>query len=331
MNIYKTVKFILYRHFTKIISVVILVAIFSLIDFRHIHSHLRKSNLELLLFCFCLIIPQLALRAYRWYYLLRVQQIECRFRDVALYYTASMYIGLLTPGRVGEISKALYLKTNNVTSFSRAMPSVLIDRILDAYVLFSCSILIIWISDLNADVYISNTHIYAIAALLIVLLLSPKLVEVAVQKLGAKIQKHIGLDATIMADEFVQAFKLLLRPHLIVAALLTLAHYTIYFFQTYLIANAMGMDIDVYAAFKVVSVATLIGFIPVTIAGLGTRDAVFLFLFESAGVAKSLGLSFAIVYDLIFVLGVGCIGMIVCWLLPLDIRSFLVKRNFKEK
>jgi len=49
---------------------------------------------------------------------------------------SSIYLGLLTPGRLGEFAKVLYIKQHNITNTGRAFSSVLIDRLIDVYLFF---------------------------------------------------------------------------------------------------------------------------------------------------------------------------------------------------
>ena len=54
---------------------------------------------------------------------------------------SSLYIGFVTPGRLGEFIKAVYLKSDKGISLSKGMSSVLIDRLCDLYLLIFLGLL----------------------------------------------------------------------------------------------------------------------------------------------------------------------------------------------
>ena len=84
--------------------------------------------------------------------------------------------------------------------------------------------------------------------------------------------------------------------------------YALYFAQTYLIGQAIGLPLDYAQIAMVVAVGILVGYIPITVAGLGTRDAVFIVLFARFGVPAASALSFAFLYNLVYIACVGAIS-----------------------
>ena len=98
--------------------------------------------------------------------------------------------------------------------------------------------------------------------------------------------------------------------------LLTVASYGIYFLQTFFIARSIGLGLDYLTIAMVVSIAILVGFIPVTIAGLGTREAVFIFLLGRFGISSASALSFAFLYNLVYIVCVGLISAVFWMRLP---------------
>jgi uncharacterized protein (TIRG00374 family) len=107
--------------------------------------------------------------------------------------------------------------------------------------------------------------------------------------------------------EFVQASRELLSPRLLDSLLLTALSYAIYFGQTYLIGLAIGLPLDYITVAMVVAIGILVGYIPITFAGLGTRDAALIFLFGRYGITAASALSFAFLYNLVYI---ACVGMI---------------------
>jgi uncharacterized protein (TIRG00374 family) len=55
--------------------------------------------------------------------------------DSYLIYMGSLFWGTVTPGRVGDFMKVLYLKRDRAMSIGKGMSSVLVDRVFDLYIL----------------------------------------------------------------------------------------------------------------------------------------------------------------------------------------------------
>ena len=320
-------KLLLGRYLPFVISGVVLLIVFSLIDLRSVYVQLKKADKILILLAFALTLPQLALRAYRWRYLMGLQEIKCSFKNAALFYIASMYVGMITPGRMGEISKALFLKANNVASISKAMPSVIIDRLLDAFALLVFVVVAAWQTKFFGLVSYRESYLYAALILLLLISLSPKLIQLSAKHIGAKLQRKSFQNWRLGIDEFVEGIGQLLNLHLLAAVLITLAHYGLFFLQAYLIARAVDIKISFLIIFTVVTLATLIGFIPVSAAGIGTRDAAFIILFKAVGIVETAALGFAVAFDIVCLLGTSIIGMVTCWFLPFEIRNLIKKGN----
>ncbi|NIV40223.1 MAG: UPF0104 family protein, partial [Anaerolineae bacterium] len=65
--------------------------------------------------------------------LLQMQGIAYAYNDSFLVFMAGVFLGLVTPGRLGEMSKALYLKQDVDVPLSEGLASVLVDRLFDLY------------------------------------------------------------------------------------------------------------------------------------------------------------------------------------------------------
>jgi uncharacterized membrane protein YbhN (UPF0104 family) len=77
-----------------------------------------------------------------------------------------------------------------------------------------------------------------------------------------------------------------------------------------IIALAMGLDIPIIAMFVIIPVATVVMMLPVSINGIGLREAVFVLFFGMFGLAGDQSIAFAwIAYG--FVLAQGLLGGLV--------------------
>ena len=62
-------------------------------------------------------IPMVFLKSWRWHYLLKMQEVDYGLRQAFPAYFSGIYLGLATPGRLGELSRVFYLTNDKGLSF----------------------------------------------------------------------------------------------------------------------------------------------------------------------------------------------------------------------
>jgi uncharacterized protein (TIRG00374 family) len=102
---------------------------------RNLVQALAGANFSYLLAAWILNLPAIAIKTWRWRLLLLEAGIHLPFAAAWRAYAASIFIGCLTPGRLGEFIKAAYASKISGEVTGKALPSVLIDRLYDLYFL----------------------------------------------------------------------------------------------------------------------------------------------------------------------------------------------------
>jgi len=232
---------------------------------------------------------------------------------------SGLYIGFVTPGRFGECVKVLYLKSDKQISLSRGMSSVLLDRLFDLYLLVILAIIGIWRFDILGR--LSNT----LLILMVIIVLTPLLVLnkqlmmyivrlfynlVIVKKFKDKVEERF--------EDFYIGINQLINPQLLFSGFLTCLSYTVFFVQCYLITIAMGISINFITITLFMAISNLISFIPISISGLGTRDATLIYLFSLIGLKPELAVSYAFLVFITFFVCGGLMGAVAWWLYPID-------------
>ena len=291
----------------KSIGLVVLIFIIARVDLGEVAYQIRHSDYRYLLPVIGLIFPQVALRALRWQRLMAQQGIDCPIRAALAFYFAAIYIGLITPGRVGEVGKCYFLKQNGIAGVAQSLPSVLLDRLFDLYVLGLLAMGALWFMD------ILPVASWVFALLAVLAAFSPWLILKRVRvggRLGAAIDGwllRINPRWREAWHVFFDGSRSLFTPRLIEALSLTILSYTIYFAQICLIGKSVDLPLSCALIGMVTAVAILVGNMPLTIAGLGTREATLLYLFGQYGLSAASVLSFAFWYNMVYIV---CIGLI---------------------
>ncbi|HZT96106.1 MAG TPA: lysylphosphatidylglycerol synthase transmembrane domain-containing protein [Chloroflexota bacterium] len=88
-----------------------------------------------------LTVPFLYLKSLRWMYMLRYAGIEVGFREASLSLLGGMGLALLTPARLGEVARVVYLRDPRKLRLSAL---VMLDKLFDVLVLVLLSIAGAW-------------------------------------------------------------------------------------------------------------------------------------------------------------------------------------------
>ena len=122
------------------ISLVLLLVLFSRVDFSEVSSILSRANPFYISLGAICAFTVLSLRLTRWQVFLDAYKLKIKKFDSASSYLASQFLANLTPARIGEASRAYFLKRRYKTSFFYIIPAVLIERFIDTAVLLLVSL-----------------------------------------------------------------------------------------------------------------------------------------------------------------------------------------------
>ncbi len=286
-------------------------------DILAIFSEIRIFYIVLALF---LIVPLIAMKAYRWQYLLKMQDIDYSFRATFLMYLTGMYLGIITPGRVGEFVKGFYLKNDKKVSLGKAFSSVLVDRLFDLFMLIIMGCLGLLIFALPRQ---QSLGILAVVLVLISatgILLSKKLTRRVIQFVYKRItlrRYQKKMDESI--NDFYLGIKELKKTKLVIPLLITIFAYIIFYTQGYLIAKSLNIPISFFYLVFCLSLASLVALIPISIFGIGTRDVTLVVLFSAQGLTEEAAVSLSLALLFVFSVSVGGMGALAWLKRPVDL------------
>lgn len=308
------------KKYIRLIGIIILCFIVSKIDLLKLLSIFADFNIFLFVIAVSLNIPLIFLKSVRWNMLLREQSIQYNLKDSLLVYMSGIYTGNVTPGRLGDFIKAFYLKSDKNISLARSISSVLVDRLFDMYLLMILGIIGTWHLGIFEILSAVSVGLLAIIFLSPFILLKKKWIRnilglfynvVVIKKFKGDIHEKF--------EDFYSGINQLLTPKLFLTICLTCFSYTIFFSQCYLIIIAMDIHIDFVTISLITAISNLIAFLPVSVAGLGTRDAILIYLFSLIGLDPEQAVSYAFLVFIVFFVSNGLMGAVAWWIKPLNI------------
>jgi uncharacterized protein (TIRG00374 family) len=225
------------------------------------------------------------LRAWRWVMLSRALQLGVATLPNTLYYFSG-YGLTATPGKAGEAIRLWFLKTGHGVGYTRSLPLMLADRVLD-----------IWAVMLLTLVSFSGFQAYrwhGVALLVLVVLVSLPIVR-------PRLLEPLLL---VAAGMFRRRRRLLVRLRRIVRTMTRLSSWRVYgntlipsvlgwfaeALALYFILRHFGADVSVANAVFVFSFSMIVGAISMLPGGLGGTEATMVLLLTALGVELDVAL-----------------------------------------
>lgn len=277
--------------FFIIITLLIFYALFQKVDYRLLKEIFSSANLFYLTGALFTILFAPILSAKKWQSVLRAMDYKISFRNSFKIIMASQPLSAVTPSKSGDLIRAFYLKDSLPPA--RTAGAVLAERLTDVMVLAFYSF--------AGALLLKNNLILGISLAIIALI--PLLVWIAgkIKLPWVKLQEKI--------DNFFFVSKILLaKPRKSLFILLySLLLWLVPVFEAKLLFLAFGASVPwlyIVAAFPI---TIFIGLLPITIAGMGTRDSAIIYFFSSwtqPGICLAVGLMYSLLgYWLLALLG----------------------------
>lgn len=249
-----------------------------------------RIDLRWLGFCMLLTVLQLLLEAFVWQWLLATQRIRHPYPKTLTAYLASHYLGLVTPGHVGEFLAAGYISMNTGITFGYALSSVVVKKLLFWLCLVGFGI---WGMPLLAEVPFLHgvgRVVWTALIALVILLAGISLWVVSLRRLAKKWQKLSPWQ--IDMTEFWAGVRRLASVRLLLPLALAALAFSLLFLQLDAVLRSMGLVLPVLTVGKIMALSRIAArIIPMSVVGFGSKDAAVIILLGQQGIETSVGLT----------------------------------------
>lgn len=286
------------------IGIGIIVFLFYKIGVTEIQNVIASANVPLLVLALAITLPTLFVKFARWKLVLNLMGAKLPFFSLAKIYLTGIFLGSVTPSKIGDLLKFYFLsKIHNMKSTHSLSVSIL-DRVFDLVFLLVVSIIgVVALISFISSFYL----IFILAAFLILILLvffNERIFTIFYNLFLPRLSFLVKffnvqkINHRKARSEFFLPFKLLRsKPQYALAFIsLTFLGWLLLALQTNVILWAFGQSLDIVYLLFFVSIGAVISLIPVTISGIGTRDAAMVFLFSIFGISSQISLSTSITY-----------------------------------
>lgn len=286
------------KNWHYLVGIIVFAFILSKIDIQQTMSFILTIKKPYFIASALLSIPIFFVRALRWRYLMLRQGIKYSVKSAVSMYFSSLFIGLATPGRVGELAKLQYLR-NNGHSFGKSLFGVFFDRVFDGIFLTTfmvIGLLAFWNIFGPISILYPTLITFAIFLSLFLVYYSQKklIKKVLISLFKFLIPRRYKALLKPSLIDFFKDIKIFNASTILTAAFFTLIAVLTYYAQAYLLTIALGFSIDLFYLIFAVSLASFASLLPISIFGIGTRDVTLLTLFLYVGISKELSIAFSI-------------------------------------
>ena len=234
------------------------------------------------------------LKSFKWFYLLRRVVGAGTYTEAVRTYLIGMGLAAVTPGRVGELGRAYYLRSDDRV-FSAGVVGV--DRLLDLVVVFA-------LACAGAFVIVGGglgwTCVVAAGITLVALYWPDRPARLA----SALLRK---LPLARRLEALPQGFRAVTRPTLTITLLLTLLYYGLVILEYYVLLSGFER-VPFTPVLLVAPLVILTNAFQITIGGLGVREGASVLLFSMFGISEEAALNATFLISLFNILIPGLAG-----------------------
>ena len=283
-----------------LVGPVLLVAILSQADLNALGTLLSGANLGRVLAALGVLITFHWLKAIRWKAIMHGQQISLRLIDCYWIYIAGLLLGLITPGRLGDFAKVWYLRKLGY-SYGRSAVSAFLDRILDLLLLAIATVTaLLWYAQELLPTKPVIFFVLLSFALLVLMLFSSALVAFrfygATDLLGIAEfgRRRIPSKWLSQIREFRDDWNAIPLTSWLWILVMTLVGWMLYFVAIFLLVTTVGLPLNFWQSTAFFALSSVAGYLPISIAGIGTREGLLIVLFSQLGFSSAQALAFSL-------------------------------------
>ncbi len=295
----------------KIIGLILFLALLWQVEAKRLFVLLFEADFLKIVGSWVLMAIHVLMKVARYHNILKVQGIKVSFLKTLQCSLAAIFLSSVTPGRVGEFSKAYFISKLSGKSPVRIISGALVDRVFDVATLLLVAVL--GISYLN--LLGANSVLVSFSLMLVMIapfiFISPK-VRMLFQSSSMRFIKGKSNPPSWIskAEQFFRETVNFFRFQSVYLLVISFIAYLVYFASCYLMSEALMIPLSFQKISYIASCAIVISFLPISVAGIGTRDAAFVYFFALYGLSAESALALSFLIFVCAYLLLGTIGFI---------------------
>lgn len=289
--------------FKLIISILILLFLMKLVNYQVLYESIKNINISFLL-VFIILPFSLLLRAWRWMIIINKDEKHISIKDSFSLTLVGVSLNIFLPASSGDIAKSYYgYKWHGVKE--EMLSSSVVDKIIALLTIFFIGTL----SALALKIYSLFIFSLIITIALSLLVFLPQIIPWN----ALNYLLHFVTQKRLDEKKLESSFKLPNKIKLIAFVISVIAWLTSYS-MFLIICNSFGVQIDFIYILAVASLMNLAIIFPFTLNGIGSGEAMVLYLFGLVNISPTLAIVISLIYSqLITTIIPGLFGLLIIW------------------
>jgi hypothetical protein len=288
-----------WKKYLPVFGILLFIYILVKIDLQAVLSEIQNTNIYFLLIAVFLVFIMMLSETIKWFTIARFQNIKIPFSEAFKINMIDNYYGFITPSKVGSVIRAEYLRKYTEGHFGKGLFNFIIDKVMDLSAIIFIAIIFSYNFKDKLDLPIGFfTALFLFFVFGTLFFLKKERSEVILRIIYRKLVPNRFRD---QAKSSFESFydHVPKKRYFILFFLLNLFNWIINYTLAYSVGLSLGIDLPFIYYLSIFPLATLVSLIPISVAGLGTREATLISLFGLFGIAATKVFSMSIISLLI--------------------------------
>ena len=285
--------------FPILITIIIFSFLMRNIDFMQLTYLFLELDIYYLIVSLIMLFLTLVILNYRWYIILRFTSgSKIDIKSVIYSFMAGLSLNSVLPSKLGDFYKIVYFKKQGLT---KVAGMVIAERLIDIFVLSIMFLLSAIILNMDQFIYIG--------IFIVISFLSGSIIIPKIRFFKFKFIKKLS---------FAVMWLIRHPKELMILFIITSIGWLVSLSNALFLSYAIGINASVSFFFCVIIFSIFISMIPITISGMGTRDAIIIF-FLGAIASKEMLIAYGLLFTFFRYWFVGLLGI-----------PFLINKNINK-
>jgi len=257
----------------SIITILIFYLLSSKISFLNSFQIILKANPSFILLSLLFLLLSLFFLMIRWLFIVRTLHPKAKFKDSLISIMCALSLNFVLPSKLGDLFKVYYFKDHSI---SQMLGAVFTERVLD---IVSLTLFLL----VGSLILNKLTFIYISITIVLMFVLSVSFLYILRKKLRKSTKYSLLKNLLYSINWIIQ------RPFKgLILFLLSILAWFCSIIQIYFLFLAISANVGFLYFSSAIIIVIFVSLIPITIAGMGTRESAILYLFSAFAPSETL-------------------------------------------
>lgn len=296
----------------EILKILITIGLFyylfkTKVPLNEVIQNIKNLNIVYIIIIILFFLLYYLIFSLRWNFLLKAQKIEISKVRSYLYIIISFFFNNFLPSGLGmDMIRSAY--AGGKENFEKALGTSIMERILGMIGMMLIGVLAVF----SGKAEFAKFSIIYMGLIIFIILVYYFLTSLKVKWIKEKLLSIKFLNLGESLKKFYRAFKIYKnqKKTIIIGIGYSILVQMVIIAINYFIAKGLSIPIPIFALIAYIPIITVISLIPITINGLGLREAAYVYFFTSLNIIEGQSMSLSLVFFITSVIA-SCLGGIV--------------------